>query len=175
MMPNLTMDTARFWYVLRVRPRHEKAAAERLSQNYEVYLPLIRERRRWSDRIKTVENPLFSGYLFIRTDIRMKFYILADPAVTHFVQFGKHAAILRDRQIEALRKMLAEPATLKVEEGAFFEKGQTVRVLRGAFAGVEGRVQQLKNKTRLYILIEPLGKRVSVEIDTDAVEKISLK
>jgi transcription antitermination factor NusG len=168
-MADFMMDTARFWYVLRVRPRHEKAAAERLSKEYETYLPLIEQRRKWSDRMKTIETPLFSGYLFIRTDIRMKYFILADPAVSHFVRFGSKEAVIREAQIEYIRRMLAEPATLKVEEGLHFEKGENVTVLRGAFAGLQGQVQQIKNKTRLYILIEPLGKRLSVEIDADAL------
>lgn len=162
-------DTALFWYVLRVRQRHEKAAAERLSKEYEIYLPLIEQRRKWSDRMKTVEMPLFSGYLFIRTDIRMKYFILADPAISSFVHFGNKDAVIREAQIEAIRRMLEQPATLKVEEGFVFEKGENVTVLRGAFAGLQGQVQQMKNKTRLYILIEPLGKRLSVEIDADAL------
>lgn len=162
-------DTALFWYVLRVRPHHEKAAAERLSEKYETYLPLITQRRKWSDRFKNVETPLFSGYLFIRTDIRMKYYILADPAVSHFVRFGNKDAVIREVQINAIRRMLEQPGTLKVEDGLHFEKGENVTVLRGAFVGLQGQVQQVRNKTRLYILIEPLGKRLSVEIDADAL------
>lgn len=162
-------DTALFWYVLRVRSRHEKAAAERLSKEYETYLPLIEQRRKWSDRMKTIQTPLFSGYLFIRTDIRMKYFILGDPAVSYFVCFGNKDAVIREEQINYIRRMLEEPATLKVEEGFHFEKGDNVTVLRGAFAGLQGQVQRVKNKTRLYILIEPLGKRLSVEIDADAL------
>jgi transcription antitermination factor NusG len=163
------MDTALHWYVLRVRPRHEKAVAERLSKEYEVYLPLISQRRKWSDRMKTIETPLFSGYLFIHTDIRNKYYILDDPAVSAVVQFGHKPAIVHERQIEAVKRMLLEPSTLKVEETYAFEKGDTVTVNRGAFTGLQGQIMQVKNKTRLYILIEPLGKRLSVEIDADAL------
>ncbi|MBW6458573.1 MAG: UpxY family transcription antiterminator [FCB group bacterium] len=159
------------WYVLRVRPRHEKAVAERLSEKYEVYLPLITDRRKWSDRIKTIEVPLFSGYVFIKTNIKMKFFILEDRAVSHFVQFGNRPAVIREQEILAIRKILSEPASLKVEDGYHFKKGEDVRVSRGVLAGVEGKVLQIKNKNRLYVAIEQLGKIISVEIDTDALEK----
>ncbi|MDZ7795682.1 MAG: transcription termination/antitermination NusG family protein [Candidatus Marinimicrobia bacterium] len=130
------MDMELNWYALRVRSRHEKAAAERLSEKYEIYLPLIREYRKWSDRVKRVEIPLFSGYLFIRTEVRMKYYILEDRAVSGFVQFGKAPAVIHENEINAIRKMLLEPETLKVEEGYRFTKGEKVTVSRGAFAGI---------------------------------------
>lgn len=165
------MDMELNWYALRVRPRHEKAAAARLSEKYEIYLPLIREYRKWSDRTKLVEVPLFSGYMFIRTHVKMKYFVLEDQAVSAFVQFGNKPAVIREREIEAVKIMLMEPGTLKVEEGYRFTKGEKVRVARGAFAGIEGRVLDIKNKKRLFVAIEPLGKLISIEIDENALEK----
>jgi len=159
------------WYVIRVRPRHEKAVAERLSEKYEVFLPLILDIRKWSDRVKKIEIPLFPGYLFIKTNIKMKFFILEDKAVSHFVQFGKQHAVIREMEILAIRKMLNDPASLKVEDGYAFEKGEHVMVSRGVFAGVEGKILKIKNKNRLFVAIEQLGKIISVEIDMDALEK----
>jgi transcription antitermination factor NusG len=168
---NIEIPSELNWYVLRVRPRHEKAVAERLSEKYEVYLPLVLDRRKWSDRIKTIEVPLFSGYLFIKTHIKMKFFILEDKAVGHFVQFGNSPAVIHDKEIFAIQKMLSDPASLKVEDGYAFEKGERVLVSRGVFAGVEGKVLNIKNKNRLYVAIEQLGKIISVEIDMNAIEK----
>ena len=57
------------WYVLYAKPRNEKKVAERLSAaGYNVYCPLHKVKRQWSDRMKVVEEPLFKGYLFIQVE-----------------------------------------------------------------------------------------------------------
>ena len=59
------------WIVVRSKPRSEKVVYKELvSKNIEAYLPLLKERRKWSDRKKWVEFPLFSSYLFARIDIK---------------------------------------------------------------------------------------------------------
>ena len=41
------------WYALRIKSRHERIVAAALNgKGYEVFLPLYRDRRRWSDRIE---------------------------------------------------------------------------------------------------------------------------
>ena len=159
------------WYVLRVRPRHEKVIAERLSDKYEIYLPLLLKYNKWSDRIKKIEAPLFSGYLFIKTSIKMKYFILEEQGVSSFVQFADKPAIVRDREIQAIQLMLEQPAGLEITDGYTFSKGDSIQINRGVFAGVKGRVVNIKNRSRLYVTIEQLGKIISVEIDTESLEK----
>ncbi|MEP2237757.1 MAG: transcription termination/antitermination NusG family protein [Maribacter sp.] len=54
------------WYVLYVKPKNEKKVAERLSAHQvDVYCPMIKEVKQWSDRKKTIEVPLFSSYVFV--------------------------------------------------------------------------------------------------------------
>jgi len=158
------------WYVLRVRPRHEKSIAERLINDYEVYLPLMKKYNKWSDRIKCVETPLFSGYIFIKTSIKQKYYILENLGVSSFVQFANKPAIIRDQEIRAIQLMLEQPSTLEIIDGYAFSKGEHVQITRGIFAGVEGKVVNIKNRFRLYIAVEQLGKIISVEIDTESIE-----
>ena len=68
------------WYAVQTRARNEKAIAERLQeQGLTTFLPLVTEVRRWSDRKKKVELPLFSCYVFVRlvasnNDERMRVY-----------------------------------------------------------------------------------------------------
>ncbi|CAN0601278.1 unnamed protein product, partial [Ectocarpus sp. 12 AP-2014] len=55
------------WYVLYVKPKNEKKVAERLlSHQIEVYCPMIKEVKQWSDRKKTIEVPLFKSYVFVQ-------------------------------------------------------------------------------------------------------------
>jgi len=164
-------DSDNKWYVLRVRPRHEKAVAVRLSDTYEVFLPLVKKYSKWSDRVKCIETPLFSGYLFVNTSIKNKYYILEDQGVSSFVQFANKPAIIRDQEIKAIQLMLEQPSNLEINDGYAFSKGESIQITRGVFAGVEGRVVNIKNRSRLYIAIEQLGKIISVEIDNESLEK----
>lgn len=55
------------WYVLYTAPRAEKQVKERIDLlGVECWLPLHRTPRVWSDRVKIVEIPLFSSYVFVR-------------------------------------------------------------------------------------------------------------
>ncbi|PYV81621.1 MAG: hypothetical protein DMG05_29645, partial [Acidobacteria bacterium] len=63
----LLPNTGVQWFALVVRSQHEKMVASVLhSKGYEEFLPLYTVKRRWSDRIKQLELPLFPGYVFCR-------------------------------------------------------------------------------------------------------------
>ena len=60
-----------FWYAIRVRSKFENIACATLSdKGYETFLPLYRSRRRWSDRVKELDLPLFPSYLFCRFNVQ---------------------------------------------------------------------------------------------------------
>ena len=161
------------WYVLRVRPRHERAVEERLSGKYEVFLPQIRKESQWSDRVKIIERPLFPGYLFIKTNIKSKYYILEENGVISFVEFKKKPAVIRNNEIDSIRILLKNTQSLIVDNVRIFSVGEKVRVTKGIFYGLNGYVQQLKNKLRLFVSIEQLGKSISVEVNKDSLEKVT--
>ena len=65
------------WYAVYVKSRYEKKTSKLLEdRNIETYLPLIGRLKQWSDRKKTVEEPLFKSYLFVHTDLKNYFDIL---------------------------------------------------------------------------------------------------
>ena len=74
------------WLVLYTKPRNEKKVAERLTKNgFEVYCPLIKTLRQWSDRKKKVEIPMFSSYVFIHIDEKNRQLPLYDQGVMNYV------------------------------------------------------------------------------------------
>ena len=76
------------WIVVRSKPRSEKVVYKELvSKNIEAYLPLLKERRKWSDRKKWVEFPLFSSYLFVRIDIKNSIFVLQTQGVNTIIKF----------------------------------------------------------------------------------------
>ena len=159
------------WYALYVRERYEKIAASQLSgRGYEVYLPTYQSKRRWSDRTKTLEVPLFPTYMFCRFDFQRRLPILTVPGVNFIVGVGKTPAPVEVKELDAVR--LAVSSGLHCEPWPFLEAGHSVRVEHGPLTGLEGFVLNVKNSYRLIISVNLLGRSVSVEVDRDSVKPI---
>ena len=138
------------WIVVRSKPRSEKVAHNELvKKNIESYLPLLKERRKWSDRKKWVEFPLFSSYLFAKIDIKDSIFVLQTQGVNTIVKFGKQIAIVQNSVIEAIR--LAMEGGYQLEPVEYFVEGNQVEVIAGPMKGVKGIVAKLKGQNRLII------------------------
>src|SRR5450755_1041665 len=78
------------WFALQVRTRHEIGIADHLKAiGYESFLPLIKARKHWADRIKEVDTPLFPGYIFCRFNSRNWLPILKSPGVIQIVGYNR--------------------------------------------------------------------------------------
>jgi transcription antitermination factor NusG len=159
------------WYALKVRPRLEKQVSTSLSgKGYELFLPLYKRKSHWSDRVKTLEVPLFPGYLFCQFDVTKRLPILQTPGVISVVGIGKCPEPIDVAEIDAIRTV--------VESGAGYQPhpylavGDAVQVEHGALAGLTGLITQVKNGYRLIISVNLLMRSVSVEIDRSWVDPL---
>ncbi len=167
-------DTSSRWFAVRVKSNREKVVATALElRGYEQFLPLYRTRRQWSDRLKDVDLPLFSGYCFCRLDPRYRLPVLTIPGVFSFVGVGGIPTPLEDEEVAALQAVArsGSPAA----PWPFLEAGQRVRIERGAFKDVEGFLISVKNRFRLVLSISLLQRSVAVEVDRDSVIPISFR
>lgn len=162
------------WYALYVHSRAEKKVHERLqSMGYESYLPLIAKLKKWSDRMKKVEEPLFKSYLFVRADKRRYFEVTEIPGVTRFVSFNREFVIVPENQIIAIKKYCddyveGEDETTVTE----FHEGQLVRITSGPMTGLTGRLAPIDNKKRLVVYIESVGQYLPINIARSKVEAV---
>jgi len=156
------------WYGVRVRSNFEQIVAVALrARGYEEFLPLLKVRRRWSDRIKCMERPLFPGYVFCRFDAGHQVPILEAPGVVGLIAFGRQPASIPEEEIAAVKTMLL--SSLPVHPYPFLRSGQKIRIVRGPLAGVEGVVVEVKKGFRLVASVTLLQRSVSVEIDREWV------
>lgn len=161
------------WYALYTRPRHEKKVLEILTnKGDEVFLPLLKTKRQFKDRKREVELPLFPSYIFSKFEFKERFSILETHGVMKIVNFQGTPAIVPDWQIESLKKILENPQTLQLEN--YFRQGDVVEVKEGPFKGLRGTVKQLRGESRLAITVDGIMQSISVEIDPDSVETISV-
>jgi len=164
-MPTYCNDGGtRDWFAVQVWSGHEHLSARHLSQRgYEVFLPSYRERRRWSDRIKVVEQALFSGYVFCRLVPEIFGKIITARGVIRIVGDGTGPLAIPTHEIEAIQRIVA--ARLTTEPWDVPQVGQRVRIEFGPLRGVEGVVLMVKNQQRLVVSVSLLQRAVAVEID----------
>jgi transcription antitermination factor NusG len=139
-------------------------------KEYEVFLPSYISRRKWSDRVKQVELPLFPGYLFCRLNLANRLPVLTTPGVLHILGFGNGPVAVDEKEISAIR-MVAERAP-GFEPCAFLTAGQKVEILSGPLQGLEGILVQHKNAARLVISVSLLQRSVLVDIDAAYIKPI---
>ena len=162
------------WIVVRSKPRSEKVAHNELvKKNIEAYLPLLKERRKWSDRKKWVEFPLFSSYLFARIDIKDSIFVLQTQGVNTIVKFGKQIAIVQNSVIETIR--LAMEGGYQLEPVEYFVEGNQVEVIAGPMKGVKGIVAKLKGQNRLIIKIDAIQQALSIQIESKFIRNLNSK
>jgi transcription antitermination factor NusG len=152
------------WFALRVKARCEKAVAT-IAQNkgFEQFLPRYERRRRWSDRLKSVEFPLFPGYVFCRLNPQHRLPLLTIPGVLHFVGIGKVPAPIEDAEIAAIQSAVL--SGLLLEPWPFLELGQRVRLEHGPLAGLEGVFVGDSKQERIVVSITLLQRSVAVAIE----------
>jgi transcription antitermination factor NusG len=153
----------RHWFALRVASRAEKHVAAAIrNKGFEEFLPLYRVRNRWSDRIKSLELPLFPGYIFCRLDDRSRLPILTIPGALDFVGIGKVPAPIDDAEIAVIQTAMR--SGLPTEPFAFLETGQRVRLEQGPLAGLEGILLELRNQCRVVVSIPLIRGSLGVEV-----------
>jgi transcription antitermination factor NusG len=159
------------WFALHVKSNFEKVAATILeAKGLEVYYPSFRARRRWSDRVKEIEQPLFPGYLFCRFDPHNRLPILVVPGVLSIVGIAKMPAPIAEDEIAAVQRIVKSGLT--VSAWPFFQVGQRVLIERGSLAGTEGILLKYKNRYRIVVSISLLQRSIAAEIDIETVRAV---
>lgn len=156
------------WYALQTGQRTEKITAELLQQKgYDPFLPTYVLKRRWLDRVKVLELPLFPGYVFCRLDPLVRLPVLTTPGVLSIVGLGKRPIAISENQIDDVRRIVQ--STTSAEPWPYLECGDCVTVSDGPLRGIEGILVLVKNSCRVVISITLLQRSVAVEVDRGAV------
>jgi len=153
------------WFALQVRARYELGIADHLDgKGYELFLPLYKCRKRWSDRVKEVEAPLFPGYLFCRLNPQDRLPILKTPGVIQVVGMNRTPTAVDEHEIQAIQAMVA--SGIPNQPWPFLATGDRVRIESGPLTGLEGILVEFKGNHRLVLSVTLLQRSVAVEIDS---------
>jgi transcription antitermination factor NusG len=152
------------WLAVYTRPRWEKKVNQLLKEKgLESYCPLNKVRRKWSDRVKLVEEPLFKSYVFVKVKDEDRSKVRMTSGAINFVYWNGKPAVIKEKEITAIRRFLdeyenveARPVDLKVN--------QRVRITDGTLMDKEGKVLDIRHKTA-KIAIDSLGYILVAYID----------
>ena len=162
------------WYAVQTRARSEKVISERLQeQGLNTFLPLVTEVRRWSDRKKKVELPLFSCYVFVKMVIsnnqeRMSVY--HTNGVFGIVSMRGEAIPIPEEQIDALRTVVTRQVSWSAHP--FLKVGQRVRIRGGSMDGVEGVLLSANGERTVIISVDAIQRSLAVRVEGYDVEPL---
>jgi len=152
------------WFALQVRGNYENVVAAHLSgKGYEWFLPLYKSRKRWSDRWKEINRPLFPGYLFCRLDTLNRVPIVTIPGVACIVGIAKSPVAIDETEITAIQA--AVKSGLPSQPWPFLQIGRRVRIEYGPLCGLDGILLDCKGEHRLVLSVTLLQRSVAVEVD----------
>jgi transcription antitermination factor NusG len=152
------------WFATKVRPQHEAVVARWFEeQGLGPFSPTYKVTRQWSDRKKTLDLPLFSGYVFCRCARKDRAKVLNTPGVRSIVSFGGHPAIIPDREIEQITAMV--DSGRRLQPCPYFDRGQKICIESGPLKGIDAIVVDTEEDCRLVVSITFLRRSVCVSID----------
>lgn len=129
------------WYAIYTRSRFEKKLYTHLTKTkYRAFLPLVRVKRKWHDRLKTVEIPLLPSYVFVNARKEDFIHIYSSPGFVRFIAFQGIPAKIKETEIDLLRQIVTHGKNIKPVISCCV--GDLVRINDGPFKGWEGKVSQ---------------------------------
>jgi len=166
------MDSGKIWYAVYTRPKWEKKVAELLlKKKIDNYCPLYKSVRQWSDRKKTIMEPLFTSYVFVHISEKDQLFVKQTDGVLNFVYWLGKPAIIKNEEIDVIRKFLAENEHVKLEQ-IDVNVNDRIKIINGPFKYWEGSVTEIRPKS-VKVLLPSLGYALVAEIPKSRIELIN--
>ena len=159
------------WHVLHVLSNHEKKVAQHLQvRTIEYYLPLYKEKVKWTDRTVVAERPLFSGYVFARFDPQYRIPVISTPGVLRLLG-DQMWNLVEDEELDKIRTGLEKGLPLRPHPS--IGVGTKVRIRNGVFEGVEGVVTELRQQCKVIITLAAVRQCFSLEAEIGELQVLS--
>ena len=150
------------WYVLHTKPRNEKKVEEQLlSIGINAYCPKRTEIKFWSDRKKKVEVPVLPSMVLVKLNDNNINRVFESPGVIKFMFWMGKRAIVRQSEIDILKKYLDGSYNLKISKSSGINVGDKFSL--PSFNYERGIVSRLSNKT-IWIYLKYIGFSVKLKL-----------
>ncbi|MCB0571202.1 MAG: UpxY family transcription antiterminator [Phaeodactylibacter sp.] len=161
------------WFAVYTRYKREKMVAARLREKgIECYLPLQQLTRRYTRKVKVVELPLISCYIFARINRQEYVPVLETPDVVQFVRFRRNLIAIPEAEIDILRRVVGEGMEVQAEPRQF-RPGDEVEIIGGQLTGLKGVLLEQRSDKNFLIELENLGYSLLMQIDPALLHRIA--
>lgn len=165
------MEEEKKWYAVYTRPRSEKKVAVYLADMaIEFYCPFHKVSRKWSDRIKVIEEPLFKGYIFVRLTKAEKFEVKKITGVLNFVNYLGKPAIIQPNEILNIKRFLNDFDEVTVVNDTLAVADE-VQVNAGLLMNYFGTVLEIRGNSVL-LKINSMGLSLQAVFKTKDIKKL---
>lgn len=169
-----TATADRKWFVFYTKSRQEKKVRDLLHRGgFEVFLPLQKVVRQWSDRKKKVEVPLFNSYIFVKEFEHNLTSILQVPGVAWTIRSNGRPAVLREDELDLIKRFLSTGLFLETATAGreIFKTGDKAMVTHGPLAGITGTVLRENDADKLNVVIEGIDQVIKVKLPSYLLKK----
>lgn len=163
------------WHVIYSKPRTEKKLDIALqAKGIHSWCPLNKVTRKWSDRMKIVEEPLFKSYVFVYINYEAEYSIIkSTPGFLQFVYYLRKPAIMKESEVEEIKSYLClDNVNINVTRAEDFEINDDVIISRGVFKNAFGKIVR-KAKKKVYVQIQSLGQVMTIEFGKESIKAVN--
>ena len=165
------------WYVVLTKPKQEGRAEEHLeAQGGEVFLPRIQLEKMRKGKVVSVEEPLFSGYIFVNVAgcEQLVGSIRSTRGVRQLLKFGLEPLEIGSGLISDLRSRcyskLENQSERSANKQAVFQQGQKVEVTAGPFKDYQAIFKQFDGERRAIILLNLLNQQQELLVELEQLQ-----
>ncbi len=161
------------WFAVYTGYKREKVVKKRLEEKgIHTFLPLQKVTRYYTSKIKHVELPLISCYVFVKIVKNQYVPVLEDPDVVKFVRVAKDLISIPEKEIKILRQVVGEKLHMEVVEHQRLKKGDWVEIASGRLVGMKGQLMEQKNEKNFVISLEQLRYDLHMQVNPRILRKI---
>ncbi len=159
------------WFAVYTKFKREKQVLRQLKERgIEAYLPLQSYTRRYTRKIKQVEIPLISCYIFTKITKQNYVPVLETPDVVNFVKFAKNLIAIPNQEMDILRRVVGEQVEIDVQPGTY-QVGDEVEIIGGNLTGLKGYLLHTESEKNFIIELENLGYSLRMSVNPAMLRK----
>lgn len=165
------MSETKKWHAVYTKPRWEKKIFALLEERgLNAYCPLNKVRRKWSDRYKVINEPLFKSYVFVYVNSEEMKAVRMVPGVVNFVYWNGKPAVIPEKEIGIIKKFLNDYEFV-VAEPTRLLPNQRIKIMSGVLMNEEGVVVR-SEKNKVQVVLESLGFKLTASLGRNEIQVI---
>jgi transcription antitermination factor NusG len=151
--------------VIYTRSNWEKKTVKLLTDRGIIsFCPIIKVNRKWSDRIKIVEQPLFKSYIFVYINAVDQLKVQETTGVIAFVKHCGKPVTVTVPEIDRIKTLINNYSAIEVVNTRQFVRGDRIEIAKGPFLDLKGEIVDVQN-TVVLMTLDQLGCSLIVKVD----------